>query len=247
MDMGMSTEKQVRYHRQKQAEGLTVNLTPDHEPSLVKEVHELRHMLEDMPLQLYAQCVTLTHVARIAWEHGMLYFSQRMPGELARFSWIIDAKGESVTPQENLWRQGDYSAYRRSFPKMPLPDYLSELVPPTTRRRFAGDLGAVFGRDMKFANSREHVGLQIADILTNCVRRALIGNLEREGWMHIRNLMIRRRDGSLNFITLGEEEDSVSNKPYGSVGLELADGRRSLLIARRRSQAARRASRSRRS
>jgi hypothetical protein len=57
-----------------------------------------------MPLQLYAQCVALTHVARRAWEHGMLYFCQRMPGELARFRWVIDAKGKSITPQEDWWK-----------------------------------------------------------------------------------------------------------------------------------------------
>jgi hypothetical protein len=36
------------------------------------------------------------------------------------------------------------------------------------------DLGAILGKKMEFADSRKQVGLQIADALTTCVRRALI-------------------------------------------------------------------------
>jgi hypothetical protein len=122
----------------------------------------LREELERMPLQLYAQLVTLTHVAWRTLGHGMLYFCQRMPGELGRFRWVIDAKGESVTPQEEWWRvcvkpllqtrsirdplprlkSGDYSAFARNFPRKPVPDYLRERLRPGTRT--VGDLTAVF-------------------------------------------------------------------------------------------------------
>ena len=41
---------------------LTKHLTTEHYASLVAEVHRLRGLLEAMPLQLYSQFVTLTHV-----------------------------------------------------------------------------------------------------------------------------------------------------------------------------------------
>jgi len=162
---------------------------------------------------------------------------------------VIDAKGKSITPQEDWWRvcvkpqlhaqslrrpivmlkNGNYSAFRRNFPRKPVPDFLQKHLRPG--KRFAGDLADVFGREMEFADSREQVGLQIVDALTNCVRRALSGRLQREGWAKIRNLMIGHRDGSLRIISL-VDGDSIRNRPYYSVALELSEGRRRMLLPR---------------
>jgi len=163
LDTGTATEEEVAHHRQSQAEGMTVNLTPDHHAELVAEVHRFRDVLERMPLQLYSQFVTLTHVAWRAMEHGMLYFCQRMPGELARFRWIIDSKDRSkVTKDEDWWRVcvkpllqarsirqptamlkgGDYSAFRRNFPSVPVPDYLRDHLPSDGQT--PNNLSAVF-------------------------------------------------------------------------------------------------------
>ena len=48
--------------RAMQSEGMTKNLAPQHRPSMIAEVQRLRGVLEDMPLQLYAQFMTLSHV-----------------------------------------------------------------------------------------------------------------------------------------------------------------------------------------
>jgi hypothetical protein len=85
---------------------------------------------------------------------------------------------------------------------------------------------------MEFADSRKHVGLQIVDVLTNGVRRALYGNLQREGWQPLRKLMINHRDRAVRFISLGSA-DSVLGRPYASVGRQLTGGR-SMLAQRRR-------------
>ena len=45
-----------------QSEGMTKNLAPQHRPSMIAEVQRLGGGLEDMPLQLYAQFMTLSHV-----------------------------------------------------------------------------------------------------------------------------------------------------------------------------------------
>jgi hypothetical protein len=105
MDMGCATEAEVSHHRQMQAEGMTKNLTAEHYASMVTEVYRLRGVLEKMPLQLYAELVTLTHVVWRALEHATLYYCQRLPGELAHFRWVIDAKSNlNITPHEDWWR-----------------------------------------------------------------------------------------------------------------------------------------------
>lgn len=43
------------------------------------------------------------------------------------------------------------------------------------------DLRAVFS-DLRFSSANE-MGLELVDILTNGVRRALLGNLQPEGWL----------------------------------------------------------------
>jgi hypothetical protein len=252
MDMGCATEAEVKHHRQKQAEGMTVNLTPEHYAGLVAEAHKLRGVLETMPLQLYSELVTLTHVVWRALGHGMLYYCQRLPGELARFRWVIDAKSDlNITPHEDWWRVcvkpilqarsirepiamlkgGDYSAFRRNFPSRVIPNYLREHMSGDARS--LGDLGAVLGREMEFADSRDHIGLQIADALTNCVRRALVGNLQAEGWQPLRQLMIRHRDGAVKFIAMGSGA-SIRGRPYAQVAQRLASGGRGMIVPSKR-------------
>ena len=174
-----------------------------------------------MPLQLYCELVTLTDVVWRALGHGMSYYCQRLAGELARFRLVIDAKSNlNITPHEEWWRQcvkpllqslsireplpmlksGDYSAFRRNFPSLAVPDYLREHVPSNLVS--VGDLSGIL-REIEFDDSRQQVGLQIADALTNCVRRALIGNVQADGWRHVRKLMIRRRGGAVKFISMG--------------------------------------------
>ena len=156
----------------------------------------------------------------------------------------------NITPHEEWWRQcvkpllqslsireplpmlksGDYSAFRRNFPSLPVPDYLREHVPSNLVS--VGDLSGIL-REIEFDDSRQQVGLQIADALTNCVRRALIGNVQADGWRHVRKLMIRRRGGAVKFISMGSG-GPIRERPYGLVAKMLAEGHRSMLTERRR-------------
>jgi len=80
---------------------------------------------------------------------------------------------------------GDYRAFFRKFPRQDAPDYLKHLVKGAEPMC---DLKGVFDREMEFGSSRDHVGLQIADVLANGIRRALGGRLQRAGWEPIRKL-----------------------------------------------------------
>jgi hypothetical protein len=47
-----------------------------------------------------------------------------------------------------------------------------------------------------FTFSSSSLGLELVDILTNGTRRALMGNLQRSGWIRIPELMIHRKGTS---------------------------------------------------
>ncbi len=247
MDMNLSEDADIDRHKTMQAEGLTVNLTDEHHPTAIEGVWELRRSLEEMPRQLYAQAVALTDVAWKAFQNGPLYFSQRYPGELARFRWVIDAKDEKrITRYEDWWqvcvmaflqsrslreplmtlRGADYSAFHRNFPSVPMPDYLrSHTDHPEDQ---VADLSAVFRREMEFATSETQIGLQIADILTNALRRALSARLRPDGWRPLGKLIIHRTEGALRLINLGPGEDVVRT-PYSPVINQLNRNGRSML------------------
>ena len=102
---------------------------------------------------------------------------------------------------------GDYSAFHRNFPRIPVHKHLMEVFGDATRR--GGDLNAILGREMEFATSESHIGLQIVDILTNALRRSLSARFQPEGWRPIGRLVIHRNDGAIRLIKFGPGEGRV--------------------------------------
>lgn len=51
-------------------------------------------------------------------------------------------------------------------------------------------------------------GIELVDILTNSVRRALIGNLNQDGWGNISTLIIKeQKESSVRFLTFSQKDD----------------------------------------
>src|SRR5262249_39749107 len=98
IDVSLEDNVRVDQHKAGQCGGITKHLTPEHHPDLVREVWDLRRVLERMPRQLYIQCVMMKELVRIASEEVTLYFAQRRPRELAKSEWIIHAKTRVVSP-----------------------------------------------------------------------------------------------------------------------------------------------------
>jgi hypothetical protein len=106
IDVSREDAARVDQHKAGQCDGITKHLTPEHYPDLVREVWDLRRVLEGMSRQLYIQCVMMKELVRIASEEVTLYFAQRRPRELAKFEWTIDAKDpRRITSQEKWWRE----------------------------------------------------------------------------------------------------------------------------------------------
>lgn len=171
---------------------MTKHLTSEHHPELVRQVWDLRRVLEGMPRQLYIQCVMMKELVRIASEEVTLYFAQRRPRELAKFEWTIDAKDpRRITTQEKWWRKTlavwlesasrrepfifvkdagfNYKYFNRSFAmkkEMWFPDRPPKLME-------GHDIRKMMTERMAFVDSRSEVLIQTVDILTSFLRRLL--------------------------------------------------------------------------
>jgi hypothetical protein len=106
IDVSREDDARVERHKAGQCDGMTKHITSEHHAELVRQVWDLRRVLEGMPRQLYIQCVLMKELVRIASEEVTLYFAQRRPRELAKFEWTIDAKDpRRITSQEKWWRE----------------------------------------------------------------------------------------------------------------------------------------------
>ena len=73
------------------------------------------------------------------------------------------------------------------------------------------------------------MGLELVDILTNAVRRALTGNLAREGWENIPRLMIHMRDHYIKFMRLEGASEEPQIYPYANVARHFLSGGKYML------------------
>lgn len=250
IDMAMHSRAQVEKHKAGQEAALTANLTDEFHPNLQKSVWELRHRLERMPHQLYAQSVVTFELIATVIRLSTLYFSQRHPKTLGQFQWVVDAKDrQSVTDWESWWAftvmpmiqsrsfreplsrliGGDYSYFQRF--ETDIPRYLyPHLNDPTKRTGLDGK--KIMTESFRFSSDPEP-GLEMVDILTNATRRALMGNLRQAGWENIPRLMIDRRDQYIELISLDESQSQSSHRcPYLDVIHHFRSGGKNILAPR---------------
>ena len=149
-----------------------------------------------MPVQLYVQSMLMTELTAIAVERIAMYFAQRRPRELGSFRWIIDAKDPCrVTTQEKWWRDTlgplqesrsrrkplgrvddprfDYRFFDKAY------EFEKQMWYPDKRREFITgyDIKKILFDQISFQDSRSDILLQAIDILTNFLRRLLMGRI----------------------------------------------------------------------
>jgi Protein of unknown function (DUF3800) len=243
-------------HQENQAEGITRHLTDDHLPTLVESVWKLRTALEKMPEQLYLQCVAMHQLVWSVAEETAMYFSQRRPTELAKFEWFVDAKDPTrITSQEKWWRDVigplgesrtrrepfvtvhddgfDYRHFDRAFSMEKDMGY-----PNGPRQNASGiDIKKLISNHISFVDSKNDFFIQVADILTGCMRRALRARrVERKILLTLGRLMIgRKRQGvarTVQIVTLDEGQQAAPEHLSARVQT-IASTRRSMLKPRR--------------
>ncbi len=261
IDGRAQSEAAITDFKQRQAEKVTEHLGPEHHPDVVTKMHKLAHRIRNMSNQLFVQAFLTTRLCEETLRIGTLFWSQRVAPELGEFVWTIDAKNRSITQAEEMWRtlllpflearsfldplgtvddpRFDYSyldklavtekdvrwkdhfEWLRGIRRFPEDKYISAI-----------DLKAIF-RNMAFADSKHHVGLQLADIVANAFHRACKGTLQKEGWKDLGSLFILRRDAVVNLVALAPDirtgpDIPVEDEKVAEVLVTIRDGARSM-------------------
>lgn len=184
-------------HKRGQCDGITSHLTDEHHPDAVQAIWGLRRTLEQMPLQLYLQCVVQSELVASVVEDTVIYFSQRRPRELGRFEWVIDAKDASkITTQEKWWRDTLGPLMESRSMRQPLKfvrdaDFdvthfkhsyefdKDQWYPDKPRELIRGiDIRKIIMDCVSFNDSRTDIILQAIDILANYLRRVLSNRMQ---------------------------------------------------------------------
>jgi hypothetical protein len=223
IDMSRESNERLKGHKHEQCERITAYLAPQHHPNLAAQVWALRRTLEAMPVQLYVQSVLMNELTASTIERTAMYYSQRRPQELSSFKWTIDAKDpRRITTQERWWRdtlgplqeshssrkplgrvhdpQFDYRFFDKSYEFEKLMWY-----PDRPRKLVTGyDIRKILSDRISFTDSRSDILLQAIDILTNFLRRLLMGRINDLAVAHALGCLQirRRRDGVYQSIEL---------------------------------------------
>jgi Protein of unknown function (DUF3800) len=246
IDMGLQRNEAIGRHKEAQAQNITKNITPDHQPSLVQDLEAIQARLRQLSNPLYVQFALGAALLAKVIQDSTLYYVQRCPQELGDFRWVIDAKDKIVTDYENLWlemicpslmsksfdkphillRGADYSAFQKYIGMTPsVPQYLRGVLKDEAPFEYT-EIGKILG-DVKFRNSDEELGIQLVDILCNALRRAMNGNLQRQGWETLGCLMVGAEKGQnvIRMVDLTATSSWVIKReqvPYSAV-VELTD------------------------
>jgi hypothetical protein len=224
IDLGLHTEQGLMAFQAQQAEKMTNGLTDRHKDSLKAQVWDYRRRFEAFKLPLMVQTIVTFEFFPRLIEFATMYYSTRRPEELGKFIWVIDAKGTMDTPTEweEWWSLVIMSflqtrSFREPYKHLPIGDYTHlarfEVELDDFTREISNwkegdplplDLKAILTESFTFSPSSTP-GLELVDILTNATRRALMGNLQKPGWIRIPELMIHRKGGS--YITVHALQD----------------------------------------
>ena len=233
IDMATQTTESVITHRDGQAGKLLLSVGPEHRPSMIAQMQELSRRLRGTPPQLYTQSVLIFELVLKAIQHSTLLYSQLLPGELAEFIWVFDAKDKRrLTNWEEWWKimivpmlqsialrvpiiglqEGDYSYFDRVF-QIETSDWFNKAT--ENKEQFGASLALIL-KKLAF-ESGVNYGLELVDILTNAIRRALSGNLGQAGWGSISKLIPKLRDRHRVHLVSFVEPQANSNLPYAAV------------------------------
>jgi Protein of unknown function (DUF3800) len=215
----------------------------------------LANQLESLPNQLYVQLLCQVNLLHDVLARGINYYAQRRPSALREFRWRIDQKNSTKTTFEDAFekiappllqarsirepfawiREFDYRHFAAyEFEDGQAPDYLQKDYGLPPMEGF--NIQKLFRGNLRFLDSNNSDGIQIADLLASGLRRALKrafdnpANVARRlGRLTVQNVSGRQ---SINLISLGPEQSlSVST---AAVVRHIDDNSRPFIYSRRR-------------
>jgi len=199
----------------------------------IKNLHNTKNEIESLPNQLYVQVFLTIELLIRVFQKTMLSFSLRRPKELEFFKWVIDAKDSKITLSEKIWKslvlplsqsksldkplmlieEGDYTYFFKDRESGDIPKYLVQHIGDRNQNDFF-ELNSVYS-DIKFENSKNNLGIQLADILTTSIRRSMNGNLQKDGWKNFGEIIFMGEEQSISLLSLDSETtlNKYENEP----------------------------------
>lgn len=236
-DVRAHSEEGVRSYRDELAvimEGRKPRFNADAQVEIEEAVTQIR---KSAP-QLFLQAIATMDVLEKVIEHTPMYFAQRQPHELGVFEWIVDAKDRDKTTNWERW----WSSYCRGLlaarsklrprPVLDGADYTHfDRAFDAGRDGEEGTDLSLLMSNIRFSSAPE-VGLELVDIVTNAVRRALSGNLADAGWRDIPRIMIHRRGHYIGVMGLEGAAQMKSEPDYARVVRRFNEGGRTMITPR---------------
>ena len=237
LDANSHPDTVVEAFKNRQADGVTANITREHHPGPIPHLHQLGEAVRVMPNQLFLQAFATWELVIRTIREGTLYFVQRQPRELGDIAWVIDRKDRAITQMEETWSTLILRLSESAFAREPLisiidEDYshfdarygFTEATADPELLRHSRWLSSVYGRpkatdsvginaklllteQRTFQDSRDSLGLQLTDMLAAILRRALNGRLRFPGWKDFGSLLVRHWQPGDGFIQLGPGGD----------------------------------------
>ena len=75
----------------------------------------------------------------------------------------------------------------------------------------AVDMKALF-KDLRFADSKDSIGLQLADIVASTFHRACKGTLQKDGWKPLGALLVSRKKSVVNLIAISADPNVLEKQ-----------------------------------
>lgn len=157
---------------------------------------DLSGQIRKLSPQLYLQLTCQVDLLFDVIQRSILFYVQRFPKTLRKFSWEIDQKNtakidfedafEKVTPpllQTRSLREPflgvnefDYSAMNDYFySDEDAPTYLQDEYDLDVSAKGGLNIGKILWTDLKFKDSKMSIGVQTSDLLASGIRRSLRG------------------------------------------------------------------------
>jgi hypothetical protein len=222
LDLGLHTAEGVAAYKNALLRGM-LERVPRFNDEARPKIEALLVELAATPLNLFLQTIALFETLYRVVQYVPIYFAQRQPKELGTFAWVVDGKDpQKVTNWEKWWASYIIGALATKSKFHAVAMLEGADYSYYDKFRHVGQDGedgtnlSLLLKDLRFSSDTEF-GLELVDILTNAVRRAIIGNLGIEGWGGIVRTMIHRKEHYVALVRLDSVSQSPNNPSYASI------------------------------
>lgn len=224
IDLGNTSDEEIKEHQLKMAEQHPKSKTGSN-----TNAEQSKDIVADLSLPEYVQILSTSNVIYNVLSTAITYYAQRFPKELGNFQWIFDAK--NPTKKKDYEKTLPYLVkplVQTSFLSQPIASvigfdysylttyhlqegYVIEEQKINSLKKSEFVHICKIMQDIHFVPSDTNMGLQIVDILANCVRRAMSDRLQFRGWRYLSSLIIKRHESSVSVTRFG---GCLEEKPH---------------------------------